>query len=109
MMPIESTELSFFLLQRTLSWSIVFTQNFTSGCGLARDIILELGVYVRGGAGGGRWEGREMCVRDGVRVYMHPWYICIWTPDEVGDETNVWWVTNFCVTHLITGLENRKI
>ena len=20
-----------------------------------------------------------------------------WTPDEVGDETSVWWVTNFCV------------
>ena len=25
------------------------------------------------------------------------------TPDEVGDETNVWWVTIFVVTHLITG------
>ena len=32
-----------------------------------------------------------------------------WTPDEVADETNVWWVTKFCVTHLITGLENRKM
>ena len=32
-----------------------------------------------------------------------------WTTVEVGDETSVWWVTNFCVTHLITGLENRKI
>ena len=29
-------------------------------------------------------------------------------PDEVGDETNVWWVTNYCVTHLVTALENRK-
>ena len=32
-----------------------------------------------------------------------------WTPDEVGDENSVWWVTNFCVTHLFTGLENCKI
>ena len=32
-----------------------------------------------------------------------------WTTNEMGDETSVWWATNFCVTHLITSLENHKI
>ena len=36
-------------------------------------------------------------------------FTIFWTTYEVGDETSVWWVTNFCATHLITGLENRKI
>ena len=36
-------------------------------------------------------------------------FTSFWTPGEVGEEINVWWVTNICVTHLITGLEKRKI
>ena len=36
-------------------------------------------------------------------------FTIFWTPDEADDETSVWWVTNCCVTHLITGLENGKI
>ena len=38
--------------------------------------------------------------------YLH--FTIFWAPDEVGDETNVWWVTNFCTTNLITGLEIVK-
>ena len=34
-------------------------------------------------------------------------FTIFWTLDEVGNETNVWWVTKFCVTHIITGLEKN--